>query len=283
MTEMQKDEKEKDLRELRNRQDMLKHHLSMEQDDPHVNIQSFHFSLDQAFSFDKISPIKTPRRHLQMTPDLLRAESVYRRWKSATKSCLLVLAGTTPPEALMNRSTHSWLSEGSLQLAEALTAEHRTVAYYWCHPQDHSEQVSLTNVTENLITQILQHHPHSLKNTASDFEILLMKMRINNDLDTAIKPLKAVFESQDEQTTVYIIVDRLETCACAHIKVIERVLKITAGLSCVVKAFITIDPTFWLADEWKYDKKKLLEMEKESNGRMLSKLDWDQPRDPTKW
>lgn len=284
---MHKEEKDKALAEIRKRQEMLKHYLGLKQDDIHTDIHQFQASLTRAFGNENNWPARIPRRYLQMTAGLLESEDVYSKWRTARRSQLLLLCGTTPPEALMNRSTHSWLSAGALHLAKTLTADHQAVAYFWCHPEDHCEQVSLKNIVANIISQILSHHPDSLKDTASDFELLLTRMKSDHDAKVTLEPLKEVLRSQRENTTVYIIVDRFEHCyGEMRLATFRILLRIMEELKCIAKVFITIDPTYWVwndEDEWRYDKKKLLEMEEESGGRMLCKFDWEQPRDPTKW
>lgn len=281
---MHKEEKDKALAEIRKRQEMLKHYLGLKYDDIHTDIHQFQVSLTRAFGNDKSWPAKIPRRYLQMTAALLESEDVYSKWRTAKNSRLLLVCGTTPPEALLNRSTHSWLSAGALYLAETLTADHEAVAYFWCHPEDHSEQVNLKDIVGNLIAQIISHHPDSLKDTASDFELLLTKMKRDHGVTATLEPLKEVLRSQNEETTVYIIVDRFEHCDLERrLATFQSLLKIIEEVKCIVKIFITIDPMYWIWEDWRYDKKKFLEMEKGSGGTMLSKLDWDQPRDPTKW
>ena len=270
--------------EIRKRQQMLKHYLDLPDGDVHTDIEQCQIALLRAFTNDKINPSLLPRRHLQMTPDLLGAEAVYDTWKTTTKSCVLLLCGTTPPEVLMNRSTHSWLSAGAVLVAKSLLANCQTVAFYSCHPEDHSEEVSLEDVIASLIAQILLHHPDRLKRTSSDFELLLTKMKIEKSIAAAVEPLKEALRSQEETSTIHIVLDRFDRCNNEkRVEIIRVLLSAIEEAGCVVKVLITIDPIFWPLEDWRYDKKKLLDMQEESRGFMLSRMDWDQPRDPSKW
>lgn len=221
-----------------------------------------------------------------MTPELLQNDLTYDQWKNATGSSILILAGSSPPEALMNRSTHSWLSAGALQVAENLLARHQMFAYYWCHPEDHSGEVNLKDIAFQLIDQIVSRRPQSLADITGDFEILLTKANESTmDGVAFLEPLKAVLRSQEKGTTVWIIVDRFDQCAfrSKRVEMLRQFVSVMTEASCTVKALVTIDPMFWPMEDWKYEKRELLEIQDDSNGLILSKLDWDQPRDPTKW
>jgi hypothetical protein len=281
-----KEEREKVSAELRKRQEMLRHNLTVEQDDIHANVQQLQASLDRAFGVDKVSPTKMPRRYVRMTPALLQSEPVYKEWRTAGHSCALILAGTTPPEALMNRSTHSWLSLGALGTTESLKADQQVVAHYWCHPEDHSEEVVLKVRVFQLVYQILCQRVESLGKITGDFEVLFAKANMSGAGPAAVlEPLNAVLQAQEKTTTVWIIVDRFDQCVSsrARLDALQQFLGALNHTPCTTKMLITIDTMFWPMEDWRYDKKSILEMQEESNGLILSKLDWDQPRDPSKW
>ena len=281
---MHEEEQSRASDEIRKRQQMLKHYLGLTEKGIHTDIDQYQGALSRAFANDMINPSLLPRRHLQMTPELLSTETAYDKWKTTSKSCVLLLCGTTPPEVLMNRSTHSWLSAGAVFVAKSLLIDGQTVAFYSCHPEDHSEEVGIKDIIANLIAQILSHHPDSLKSTSSDFELLLAKMKTEERIATAVQPLKEVLRSQEKNSVIHIVLDRFDRCNNEkRIEIIRALLEAMEEAVCVVKILITIDPMFWPLEDWKYDKRKLLDMQDESNGCMLSRMDWDQPRDPSKW
>lgn len=181
------------------------------------------------------------KKYRQFKFGMLKEQEGFNAWKDCDRSALLVLDGRTL-KAGRDNSDKFWASTAVFDLLKILDKHENPVIYYFIEPDESMVyDVPTHKIFSHLIWQILSHAPHLTRDAAHMKEIRELASGEHWQTREPKLPCEMIKKLLAHIPSTFILLDRIDRCACAPTNLIDSLLGLVRDCRGRVKIFSTFD------------------------------------------
>jgi len=203
-----------------------------------LKVEEVSIPLIERYKYEFLNP-RVSKKYSRFEFEMLGDREGFKSWWDCDQSALLILDGHTK-KAGPDNSDKFWASTAVFDLLEILDKPGNLVIYYFIEPEESMVYDVPTHVIfGHLIWQILRHAPQLARESASIKELKGLSGGKKWQGPQPKEPCDIIGKLLAHIPNTFILLDRIDRCACHPTAVIDSLLGLVRDCKSRVKIFAT--------------------------------------------